>query len=119
MSIPSNTIRPLRGDVWMVDLDPVRGHEQAGTRPALVTSVDAFNNSPAGLAIVVPMTSKQKQIVSHVAVDPPEGGLSVRSYIKCEDVRSVSQDRLVTHRGRVSTQTTEAVERILRRLMGL
>ena len=31
--------KPVRGEVWDVDLDPVVGHEQAGKRPALVVSV--------------------------------------------------------------------------------
>jgi mRNA interferase MazF len=29
--------------VWLVDLDPTRGHEQAGVRPAVVVSTDVFN----------------------------------------------------------------------------
>ena len=47
-----------RGEIWWVDLDPTRGHEQAGRRPALVLSVDAFNHGPAGLVVVVPVSSK-------------------------------------------------------------
>ena len=43
---------PARGEVWSVDLDPVRGHEQAGTRPALVVSVDEFNEGPADLVVI-------------------------------------------------------------------
>ena len=34
-----------RGDIWLADLNPVRGHEQASRRPVLVVSVDAFNQS--------------------------------------------------------------------------
>jgi mRNA interferase MazF len=37
-----------RGQVWLVDFDPVEGHEQAGRRPALIRSVDPFNESRAG-----------------------------------------------------------------------
>jgi mRNA interferase MazF len=40
---------PNRGEVWLVDLNPIRGREQAGRRPALVVSVDEFNNGPADL----------------------------------------------------------------------
>ena len=77
-----------RGEVWLVNLSPVKGREQAGRRPCLVISVDLFNNGPADLAIAPPITSKNKRIPFHVPVDPPEGGLKVRSYVKCEDVRS-------------------------------
>ena len=85
---------PLRGEIWMIDLDPTRGHEQAGKRPALVISDDLFNGGPAGLVIVLPLTSKPKSVRTHVAVQPPEGGLRKPSFIKCEDVRSVSVERL-------------------------
>ena len=66
---------PLRGEIWMIDFDPTRGHEQAGKRPALVVSDDVFNAGPAGLVIALPLTSKAKGVRSHVAVQPPEGGL--------------------------------------------
>jgi mRNA-degrading endonuclease toxin of MazEF toxin-antitoxin module len=48
--------------VWLVELDPVEGHEQAGRRPALVLSVDAFNASPAELVTVLPITSKVRAL---------------------------------------------------------
>ena len=49
---------PQRGEIWMVDLDPTRGHEQAGMRPALVVSTDIFNASPAEMVTVLPTTSR-------------------------------------------------------------
>jgi mRNA interferase MazF len=110
---------PLRGEVWMTEFDPVRGHEQAGRRPALIVSVDDFNRSPAGLAVVLPITSKRKNIASHVAVAPPEGGLNRPSFIKCEDVRSVSAERLSARLGRVSVGTLAEVEDWLRILLHL
>lgn len=114
-----STTHPARGEVWMVDFDPAKGHEQAGRRPALVVSVDAFNQSPAGLVIVLPITSKAKGIRSHVEVNPQEAGLTVTSFVKCEDVRSVAKERLLRRRGRVSPPTLAAVEFRLRMLLGL
>ena len=110
---------PARGDVWLVDFDPTRGHEQAGKRPALILSTDALNRSAAGLVIVLPLTSKAKHIRSHVRVDPPEAGLKSPSYIKCEDVRSVSTSRLARRWGRVSPATLRAVEQTVRILLDL
>ena len=68
-------IGPARGEVWLVDLNPTRGREQAGRRPVLVVSVDTFNRGPADLVVILPITSRQKGIASHVAIDPPEGGV--------------------------------------------
>jgi mRNA interferase MazF len=112
-------ISPLRGEIWMIDLDPTRGHEQAGKRPALVVSDDVFNSGPAGLIIVLPLTSQAKGIRTHVAVQPPEGGLRKPSYIKCEDVRSVAVERFGKRLGAVTPATMEAVAMRLRILMDL
>lgn len=108
-----------RGDVWLVTLDPARGHEQAGRRPGLVVSVDLFNHGPAGLVVVIPITTRERGIPFHVELSPPEGGLRERSFIKCEDVRSVSKERLSVRLGAVSQATMTAVEDRLRILLGL
>ena len=112
-------VRVARGDVWLVDLNPVRGHEQAGKRPCLIISVDLFNQGASGLAVGLPITSKEKGIPFHVELNPPEGGLKVRSFIKCEDVRSISIERLENRWGTVSLETLAAIEDRLRILMGL
>ena len=110
---------PSRGEVWLVNLNPTRGHEQAGTRPALVVSVDLFNQGAAGLVVVLPITSKLKGVPLHVEVDPPEGGLTMKSFIKCEDVRSVSKERLLHKLGAVSPVTLADVMDRLRILLDL
>jgi mRNA interferase MazF len=110
---------PARGEVWLADLNPVRGHEQAGRRPVLVVSEDLFNQGPAGLAIVLPLTSTLRGIPSQVPVAPPEGGVKNRSAILCEGVRSVSVERLVVRWGAVSQGTMAAVEDRLRILLRL
>jgi mRNA interferase MazF len=110
---------PNRGDVWSINLDPTVGREQAGMRPALVVSVDKFNHGPADLVIVLPITSKNKNQPLHVPIRPPDGGLSVLSFIKCDDVRSVSKQRLRQPYGKVSAQTMADVERRLRILLNL
>lgn len=108
-----------RGEIWLVDLNPVRGHEQAGQRPCLVISVDLFNQGTSGLVVVLPVTSKNKGIPFHVTINPPEGGVKTQSFIKCEDVRSISVERLNKRWGMVSVETLAAVEDRLRILMGL
>ena len=109
--------RPSRGEVWEVDFGRPRGHEQGGRRPALVVSADRLNRGPAGLTIVVPMTTQAKGIRFHVEVEPPEGGLRERSFVKPEDVRSVSLDRLGRRIGAVSAGTLATVESRLRVLL--
>lgn len=110
---------PTRGDVWLVDLNPIRGREQAGIRPALVVSVDRFNRSGAELVVVLPITTNDKGIPLHVAIEPPECGVKERSYVKCEDIRSVSLERLTKQWGVVNQETLDAVDFRLRMLLGL
>jgi mRNA interferase MazF len=112
-------VEPSRGEIWITDLDPTRGHEQAGTRPCLVISVDPFNRGRARLTVVVPLTRTGRNIPTHVEVNPPEGGLIERSFAKCEDVRSISKDRLRQRLGVVSAATLGQVEMRLRFLLGL
>lgn len=92
--------RPNRGEIWLVDLDPVVGHEQAGTRPGLIISVDELNHGPAELLTLLPITSRSRKLASRVRLPVGEGGLAVESYIKCEEVRTVSRDRLTRRLGK-------------------
>ena len=110
---------PARGEVWAANLSPTRGHEQAGHRPVVVISEDLFNQGPAGLVVVLPLTSTDRGIPMHVPIDPPEGGLKNRSVILCDSVRSISKERLTRHWGYISPVTLAAVEDRLRILMGL
>ena len=108
-----------RGELWWVDFGIPVGHEQGGRRPALVLSVDAFNRGLTELVIVLPLTSQARHVVSHIEILPPEGGLSQRSFVKCEDIRSISQLRLANRIGTVSSTTMNIVEDRLRMLTGL
>lgn len=110
---------PVRGEVWLAQLDPVRGHEQAGTRPVLVISDDLFNRGPAGLVIALPITSRLRPIPSHVRISPPQGGLAVESAALCEAVRSISKERLLKRFGLVSGETLAMVEDRIRILLRL
>jgi len=105
-------LQPSRGEIWL-------GHEQAGKRPGLIVSVDLFNSGPAGLVVLAPLTTREKGIPFHVEIRPPEGGLKKRSFIKCEDVRSVAKERLSERLGTVSPGTLSEVEDRLRILLDL
>jgi mRNA interferase MazF len=111
--------KPARGEIWESDLNPSRGHEQSGTRPVLIVSVDPFNQGPIGLVIVVPISTKDKKVRSQVPVEQGEGGLKTRSFIKCEAIRSISTERLRSRSGTASPDTMSAVEDRLRILLNL
>lgn len=111
---------PSRGEIWLADLNPIRGHEQAGTRPVLVVSTDLFNHGPAGLVFVLPLTRANRNIPAHIPLDPPEGGVTSRSYILCDALRSIAKARLGAKPwGTITTKTMQRVEDVLRMLLEL
>lgn len=110
---------PRRGEVWLVDFgDPV-GREQAGKRPALLISADSLNESRAGVVVVVPITTAYRGLPSHVEIDRGSSGLDEVSYAKCEDVKSVSEQRLVGRLGVVGDEAMFQTARALRFLLDL
>ena len=99
-------MKASKGEVWLVDLNPVIGHEQSGVRPALIISDDMFNYSLAEMVIIVPITSKYKGIPTHVEL--VSDILTMKSYIKTEDIRSVSTKRLIKKLGNASRKNKAA-----------
>lgn len=106
-----------RGEVWLLDFDPVMGHEQAGYRPALVLSSDLAN--AAGMATVLPLTSKPRPYMTRLSLVPPEGGVTVPSWVICEQCRTVDTRRLKRRAGLVSAATMSKVSDVVRMLLGL
>lgn len=109
-----------QGSVWLVDLDPTVGREQAKKRPCLVISDAIFNNGPSELVVILPLTSKFRAVNWHLQIDPPEGGLKVRSYIMTDQMRTVSLNRLHGEcLGYVSQKTLKTVEQRIKFLLHL
>lgn len=79
---------PDRGDIAWINLNPVRGHEQAGRRPVLVVSNHLFSRA-TGLALVVPITSKKKGYPVEVRIESPMvKGVALASSIRSIDWRA-------------------------------
>src|SRR6056297_1013944 len=104
-----NRTVPMRGEIWLVNLNPGIGHEQKGRRPALVISEDLFNETPADMVIVLPITSKDKGISLHVTLNPGESGLNMKSFVKTEDIRAISKRRLYKCIGQVDSQILDKI----------
>ena len=85
--------RVLRGEVRWADLNPVRGHEQAGLRPVLILSHDVFNNR-SGTVIAVALTSQQPRAGFPLTLESQAPGLPKRSWIKISQIRTLSVERI-------------------------
>lgn len=106
-----------RGEIWLVDFGEPIGREQAGRRPAVVVSADGLNQSPAGVVIVVPCTTARRDIPSHIELDPDRCGLDEISYAECEDIKSISEQRLLSLLGRTDDEALFAITRALSYLL--
>ena len=98
--------------------EPV-GREQSGRRPAVIISADPLNTSPAEVVIVIPTTTTHRGLPSHVEIEPGASGLDEISYAKCEDVKSISEQRLVARLGAVGDKVTFDLARVLRFLLDI
>ena len=101
----------------MVDFGEPVGHEQSGRRPAVVVSADPLNEGPGGIVIVVPLTTAHRGLPSHVEIEKGASGLDDVRYAKCEDVKSISDRRLVARLGIVGDEALFEIGRVLRRLL--
>ncbi len=104
--------RILRGEIRWAELNPVRGHEQAGRRPVLVLSHDVFNER-SGTVIGVALTSQEPRAGFPLTLESKALGLTKRSWIKISQIRTLSVDRI----GRRMARTSE--EELARVLDGL
>jgi mRNA interferase MazF len=84
-----------------------------------VVSADGLNEGPAGVVMVVPVTSARRGLPSHIEIDDRDSGLDQMSYAKCEDLKSISDRRLVHRLGVVETGVVVEIERVLRYLLDL
>jgi mRNA interferase MazF len=113
-------LRPNRGEIWLANFNPRCGYEHAGACPVLIISTNIFNHGPADLVFVLPLTRTDQRIPMHEPIDPPEGGISARSYIVCDALRAIAKDRLGPRAwGRVSAATLRKVVDNLRILTEL
>ena len=100
-----------RGEVWLADLNPTRGAEQAGTRPVLILQNDAVNPFTRTV-LAVPFTTNLRRALlpSCVHVAKGEGGLTTDSVALCHQLRVLDKARLLHRLGAVSPEALAAAE---------
>ncbi len=113
--------RPERGEIWWVNWSPGRGSEQTGRRPALIVQTDPANHNPRyPNTIVITISTKGRNVPSHVRLEPAaENGLATSSFIKCEQLLTMSKARLENRMGRISSDDLDRVAVALRTVLEL
>jgi len=111
----------LKGEIWLINLDPAIGAEIRKTRPAVIVSADAIGVLP--LRVIVPLTDwKDRYSVAPwlVRIDPDEtNGLSKTSAADAFQIRPLSQERFVDRVGQIAEQQMDAILNAICVVLGL
>jgi mRNA interferase MazF len=113
-----------RGDIYLVDYEPVRGSEANKARPSVIISNDGANAVVArtgrGVLTVVPLTSNVSRVYPfQVLLQADESGLPKDSKVQCEQVRAMAEERFLRRIGTVPRQRMTEIDTALRRHLAL
>ena len=113
-----------RGEIYFVDLNPVKGRETGGTnpRPVLVLSIDTINNSPLVVTVVIGTKGENitKDYPTNVRIPALACGLAKETVFLCFQIRSLVPSRFPANpAGRLSGKLLEKVENKVRYCLGL
>jgi mRNA interferase MazF len=109
-----------RGDVYLADLDPTKGSEQAGTRPVLVFQHNTLNKVTRTV-VVIPFTKtlRMAHLPSCVLVPAGEGGLRYDSVALCHQIRALDKSGLLTYWGTLPSIRLAEIERVVAFTLGM
>lgn len=111
-----------RGEIYFVNLNPVQGREQAGSRPVLVLSADAVNRLPLVVTVVVGTKGENisRDYPTNVRLLPAETGLVIETVFLCFQIRSLDPKRFPEKAaGRIGDEALSRVEDTVRYCLGL
>ena len=108
-----------RGDIRLVDLEPVRGAEANKQRPAVIVSYDGANSTAErlgrGVITVVPVTSNTERVYPfQVLLVANDTGLAADSKAQAEQVRSIAVERIGRQVGTMTAELQAALDEALR-----
>jgi mRNA interferase MazF len=111
--------QPRFGEIWWVDLEPVRGREQGKQRPCLVVSGDQFNQSNRELVWILPITKNLKPHTLKIQLASGQGGLKQPSAVLCYQLRTVANERFDNLLGHLESTVMEEVMLRLQFILGI
>jgi mRNA interferase MazF len=103
-----------RGDIYLADLNPSRGSEQAGIRPVIVVqreTIDRFTQT----VVIVPLTSNLRRldIPGTFTIPADEGGLTQESVALCYQIAVIDRHRLIRQLGKLSSLHVQQLDEAL------
>ena len=113
-------MRVNRGEIWLADLNPTRGSEQAGTRPILIFQNNVISKYTTTI-LAIPLTTNlgRASLPSCVQISTGESGLASDSVALCHQLRVLDKTRLMRKLGAVSSKTISVIENCVKLTMGM
>jgi mRNA interferase MazF len=111
-----------RSEIYFVNLNPVQGREQAGARPVLVLSIDAINQLPLVVTVVVGTKGSNihRDYPTNVRVSSEESRLPLETVFLGFQIRSLDPQRFPdTPAGKLSADKMLEIETAVRYCLGL
>lgn len=106
-----------QGEIWLTNLNPVEGSEQAGFRPVVIISGNLLNKH-ANIVICCPLTTKIKNYHGNLILSPtPQNGLTETSEVLTLHVRSLSKSRLKQQIGTLSKSEMTKIHKCLNEIL--
>jgi mRNA interferase MazF len=109
-----------KGDIYFADLSPVIGSEQGGIRPVLVVQNDVGNKySPTIIVAAVTSQLNKAKLPTHVEIDAKDNGLSKKSVVLLEQLRTIDKKRLKERIGTIDDELLPNVNEALTISLGI
>jgi mRNA interferase MazF len=85
-----------RGEIWLANLNPTQGSEQAGIRPVIIFQNDLVSRYSSTI-LTIPLTTNQRRASLPICLGIPqgEGGLTQDSVALCFQMRVLNKTRLI------------------------
>ncbi len=103
-----------RGEVWLANLDPTQGSEQAGVRPVIIFQNDIVSQFST-TTIAIPLTTNQRRASLPICmlIKQGDGGLSQDSVALCFQIRVLDKTRLIRRLSQLSAETIAQLEEVV------
>lgn len=100
-----------RGEVWLADLNPIRGSEQGGTRPVVIFQNEIISQFSTTV-IAIPLTTnlRRASLPTCLLIQNGEAGLVSDSVALCHQLRVIDKMRLQNTIGEVNSDTLMLLE---------
>ena len=103
-----------RGEIWLANLDPTQGSEQAGTRPIIIFQDNALSKFTTTI-ITIPLTTnlRRAELPTCFIIPKGQGGLNQDSVALCHQIRVLDKTRLIKKLGKLESEVIANLESIV------